>query len=101
MGAYSYTTVVVEPDGSARVTVSMHPDERLSVLLAVGYERAQISLTHANADLIIAPTNAAAPTVEDVLVARKIAESFATYAAEVERLHTASGADSAAEVPAA
>lgn len=102
MGAYSYTTVTVEPDGSARASVTMHPDERLSVLVPVGYERAQISLAHANADLTIAPTNATAPTVEDVQVARKLAESFATYAAEVERLHTASASgDCAAEVPAA
>ncbi|GAA0222446.1 hypothetical protein GCM10009527_018460 [Actinomadura nitritigenes] len=87
MGAYSYTTVTVEPDGSARITVHMHPDDSLSVLCGSGRDRAQISFTHAGADVIITPTDPNSPTAGDVQVARQLAESFATYAAEVERLH--------------
>jgi len=35
----------------------------------------------------VAPTNPAAPTAEDIQIAHRLAESFAAYAAEVERLH--------------
>ncbi|MFI0374509.1 hypothetical protein ACH35V_42195 [Actinomadura sp. 1N219] len=87
MGAYSYTTVSVEPDGTALTSVSLHPDERVSVLYPRGKDRAQISIAHAYAHVSIVPTNATAPTAEDVRVARKLADSFAAYAAEVERLH--------------
>ena len=87
MDAYSYTTVSVEPDGTARTSLSMQPDEWLSVVCPRGKERAQISLSHSRADVTLSPTSAAAPTAEDVRVARKLAESFAVYAAEVERLH--------------
>ena len=87
MDAYSYTTVQVEPDGSARVHVSMYLDESVSVLTATGRGRAQISMRHARADVTVGPTNPTAPTAGDVQIARRLAESFATYAAEVERLH--------------
>ncbi|NVI86844.1 hypothetical protein [Actinomadura sp. BRA 177] len=87
MGAYSYTTVRVEPDGSAAVHVSLHPDASVSVLAGTGYDRAQISVSHARADVTFCPTNPTAPTSSDVRIARQLAESFATYAAEVERLH--------------
>ncbi|MFG1857885.1 hypothetical protein ACGFJT_39040 [Actinomadura geliboluensis] len=87
MDTYSYTTVQVEPDGTALTSVSMHPDERVSVLCPRGKNRAQISITHSYAHLTIAPTKATSPTAEDVRVARRLAESFAAYAAEVERLH--------------
>ncbi|WP_141973760.1 hypothetical protein [Actinomadura hallensis] len=87
MESYSYTTVQVEPDGTALTSVTMHPDERVSVLVPRGKNRAQISVTHAYAHVCIAPTRATAPTADDVRVARQLAESFAAYAAEVERLH--------------
>lgn len=87
MDAYSYTTVSVRPDGSARTTLSMQPNKYLEVLCPRGRDRAQISLSHARADVTLSPTRATAPTAEDVWVARKLAESFAVYAAEVERLH--------------
>ncbi|MGI5324834.1 hypothetical protein [Actinomadura nitritigenes] len=87
MGAYSYTTVVVEPDGSTRIGVSLQPDESVSVLCSTGRPRAQISVTHAAADVVITPTDPESPTAGDVQVARQLAESFAVYAAEVERLH--------------
>ncbi|MFG2018598.1 hypothetical protein [Actinomadura geliboluensis] len=87
MDAYSYTTVQVEPDGSAAVHVSLHPDESVSVLAVTGYGRAQISVRHARANVTITPTNPTTPTAEDVRIARQLAESFAAYAAEVGRLH--------------
>ena len=87
MDAYSYTTVSVKPDGTARTTLSMQPDEWLSVICPRGKKRAQISLEHSRADVTLSPTSPTAPTAEDVRVARKLAESFAIYAAEVERLH--------------
>ncbi|QKW39383.1 hypothetical protein HUT06_39570 [Actinomadura sp. NAK00032] len=99
--AYSYTTVQVEPDGSAAVHVSLHPDESVSVLAVTGHGRAQISVQHANASVLIAPTNAAAPTTGDLQIARHLAESFAVYAAEVERLHAENRAAEPAEDTAA
>lgn len=90
MRSYSYTTVVVEPDGTARTSVNVYPDESLRVLCTTGGPRAQISLDHAGASVLIVPTNAEAPTAEDVRAARRLAESFAVYAAEVERLHATS-----------
>ncbi|TDD23456.1 hypothetical protein E1287_38990 [Actinomadura sp. KC06] len=87
MASYSYTTVCVDPDGTARTSVHLHPDEQVSVLCGSGQKRAQISLSHASADVIITPTNPEAPTARDLAVARKLAESFARYPAEVERLH--------------
>ncbi|MFG2091178.1 hypothetical protein [Spirillospora sp. NPDC048824] len=87
MGTYSYTTVEVEQDGTAVTSVTLHPDERVSVLCPRGKNRAQISISHAYANVRIVPTNATAPTAADVRVARKLAESLAAYAAEVERLH--------------
>jgi hypothetical protein len=87
MGAYSYTTVVVEPDGSTRITVSLQPDESVSVLCSTGRPRAQISVTHAGADVVITPTDPESPTAGDVEIARWLAAAFATYADEVERLH--------------
>ncbi|RKS79566.1 hypothetical protein BZB76_1038 [Actinomadura pelletieri DSM 43383] len=102
MDAYSYTTVRVEQDGTALTSVSLHPDERVSVLYPRGTNRAQISITHAYAHVRIVPTNATAPTAEDVRVARKLAESFVAYAAEVERLHAlANPRSESAEDPAA
>ncbi|URM97069.1 hypothetical protein LUW76_23450 [Actinomadura madurae] len=92
MESYSYTTVSVKPDGTARTSLSMQPDEWLSVVCPRGKERAQISLSHSRADVTVSPTNATAPTAGDVWVARKLAESFAIYAAEVERLHILNGA---------
>src|SRR5437868_9391613 len=86
-GAYSYTTVSVETDGTAAVSVSLQTDERVSVLCGTGRDRAQISVWHAGAHVTVCPTNASAPTAGDVQVARLLAESFAVYAAEVERLH--------------
>ncbi|CNF22348.1 Uncharacterised protein [Mycobacterium tuberculosis] len=101
MDAYSYTTVQVEPDGSARVHVSLYPDESVSVVAVTGRERAQISVRHANASVSIVPTNAAAPTSGDVQIARQLATAFATYAAEVERLHVENRAAEPAEDTAA
>ncbi|MFB4307202.1 hypothetical protein [Actinomadura sp. GTD37] len=101
MDAYSYTTVQVEPDGSAAVHVSLYPDESVSVLAVTGRGRAQISVQHANASVSVAPTNPAAPTAEDVQIARRLAESFAAYAAEVERLHVQNRAAEPAEDTAA
>ncbi|TDC55353.1 hypothetical protein E1281_13005 [Actinomadura sp. KC345] len=101
MDSYSYTTVQVEPDGSALTSVCMRPDERMSVLYPRGKNRAQISITHANAYMLVTPTRPTAPTAEDVRVARKLAESFAAYAAEVERLHVENGGSEPAQDPAA
>ncbi|TDC47703.1 hypothetical protein E1281_25865 [Actinomadura sp. KC345] len=101
MDSYSYTTVSVKPDGSAHTSVSMLPDKWLSVVCPRGKDRAQISLSHSRADVTLSPTNATAPTAGDVWVARKLATSFALYAAEVERLHVANGGSEPAQDPAA
>lgn len=90
--SYSYTTVQVEPDGTASVYVSLRPDERLSLLCPRDRDRAQLWISHARADVTITPTNPTAPTAEDLATARRLAESFAQYAAEVERLHALNGA---------
>ncbi|WP_433466830.1 hypothetical protein [Spirillospora sp. CA-128828] len=90
MDAYSYTTVNVDPDGTASVNVALRPDREVSVLCPRGRDRAQISISHAGARVVIMPTNPTAPTAEDLATARQLAELFARYAAEVERLHTAS-----------
>ncbi|MEV0667183.1 hypothetical protein ACIBI3_38815 [Actinomadura luteofluorescens] len=85
--SYSYTTLVVEPDGTSRVSVHLHPDHNMSVLCSEGRRRAQISFSHARADVIITPTTPEAPTAGDVATARQLAGLFGRYAAEVERLH--------------
>ncbi|MGI5420495.1 hypothetical protein [Actinomadura luteofluorescens] len=85
--SYSYTTVIVEPDGASRISVHLHPDQTMSVLCSEGRRRAQISFSHARADVIITPTNPEAPTAEDLKTARQLAELFGRYAVEVERLH--------------
>ncbi|NVI91975.1 hypothetical protein [Actinomadura sp. BRA 177] len=87
MRPYSFTTVTVEADGTAKVGVSMHPDEEMRIYCTPGRDRAQISVMHARADVMIGPTNPTAPTAGDVQIARQLATAFATYAAEVERLH--------------
>lgn len=87
MGAYSYTTVVVEPDGSTRIGVSLQPDESVSVLCRTGGTRAQISMMHAGADVTITPTDPESPTGGDVEIARWLAAAFERYADEVERLY--------------
>ncbi|TDD75323.1 hypothetical protein E1293_28500 [Actinomadura darangshiensis] len=95
MDAYSYTTVSVESDGTAKVHVAMHPDEDVTVYCTPGRDRAQISVMHARADVTICPTDATAPSTGDVQVARQLAAAFATYAAEVERLHNENAAGAA------
>ncbi|GLZ15309.1 hypothetical protein Acsp04_55440 [Actinomadura sp. NBRC 104425] len=85
--AYSYTTIAVEPGQAPHITVSLRPDGQMAVWCSAGHERAQISILHADAHVVITPTNPTVPTAGDVRAARKFAESFAVYAAEVERLH--------------
>ena len=85
--SYSYTTVMVEPDGKSRISVHLIPDRRTSVINSVSGLRAQIAFMHAGADVTITPTNPTAPTAEDVETARRLAELFGRYVAEVERLH--------------
>ncbi|WP_433465512.1 hypothetical protein [Spirillospora sp. CA-128828] len=87
--SYSHTTVMVEPDGTSVISVSLYPDGRMAMTCPTDGDRAQIWISHAGARVLIAPTNPEEPTAEDVRVARKFAEVFARYAAEVERLHTA------------
>jgi hypothetical protein len=87
MRAHSSTSISVERDGRARISVHLLPDQGMSVLVSEGKAWAQISLSHCDAHVIIAPTDSAAPTAEDLQVARRLAQSFAVYAAEVERLH--------------
>ncbi|GAA4130738.1 hypothetical protein [Actinomadura keratinilytica] len=99
--AYSYTTVVVDPDGTSRISVSLRPDDDMSVVCPTGRDRAQISVSHAAAHVLIGPAAPEAPTAEDVRVARKLAESFAVYAAEVERLHAAAQRAVVSDSPAA
>ncbi|XRQ07360.1 hypothetical protein ACN3XK_64465, partial [Actinomadura welshii] len=82
MGAYSYTTLTVDPDGTASVNVTLRPDEQISLLCV--RDRGQLVISHAQAHVTITPTNPTVPTAEDLAVARKLAESFARYAAEVE-----------------
>ncbi|TMQ93992.1 hypothetical protein ETD83_24555 [Actinomadura soli] len=77
----------MDADGTARTSVTLHPDEFAPVLCPRGRDRALISVTHAAADVVICPPDSAAPSAADVRFARKLAESFAAYAAEVERLH--------------
>lgn len=101
MRPYSFTTITVEPDGTAKVVVTMHPDEDMRVYCTPGRDRAQISVMHARADVMICPTNATAPTAGDVQTARQLATAFATYAAEVERLHVENRAAEPAEDTAA
>ncbi|MUN42853.1 hypothetical protein [Actinomadura litoris] len=96
MDAYSYTTIQVERDGTADVHVSLHPDEWMSVLCVTGRERAYLSISHAKASVTVCPTRPDAPTAGDLRVARQLAEAFAVYAAEVERLHVLNGASAEA-----
>ncbi|MEU8117627.1 hypothetical protein AB0C21_02845 [Spirillospora sp. NPDC049024] len=84
----SYTTVSVDPDGTSRIVVNLIPDRQMSVYCSHGGPRAQIAFMHAGANVTITPTDPAAPTAEDLATARRLAELFARYAAEVERLHT-------------
>ena len=86
--SYSHTTVMVEPDGTAVISVSLYPDGRMAMTCPTDGNRAQLWLSHAGARVLIAPTNPEEPTAEDVVTARKLAEVFGRYAAEVERLHT-------------
>ncbi|URM95288.1 hypothetical protein LUW76_13725 [Actinomadura madurae] len=100
--SYSYTTVSVDPDGKTAVSVSLLPDPTVRVWCEPGRDRVQMVIAHAGAEVFITPTAPEAPTAEDVTVARKLAESFAVYAAEVERLHAMNGAvTESAENPAA
>ena len=102
MNAYSYTTLIVDPDGTASVNVTLRPDEQVSLLCVRDRGRAQLSISHARADVTITPANPTAPTAEDLAVARRLAELFAQYAAEVERLHALNGQqDEPAETAAA
>lgn len=93
MGSYSYTTVSVQPDGKARVSVALHPDESMVVLCSQGGARAQIAVLHCDASVTVCPTDPQAPTGADVRAARELAERFAAYADEVERLHQINQAD--------
>lgn len=96
MDAYSYTTLTVDPDGTAAVHVTLRPDEQVSLLCVRDRGRAQLAISHARADVTITPTNPTAPTAEDLAVARRLAELFARYSAEVERLHIAAQSDAPA-----
>jgi hypothetical protein len=93
--SYSYTTVSVDPDGTSRVSVHLIPNREMSVYCSPGGHRAQIAFMHAGANVTVTPTNPTAPTVEDVKTARQLADLFARYAAEVERLHALNGAAAA------
>jgi hypothetical protein len=93
--SYSYTTVSVDPDGTTTVDVTLRPDRDVSVLCPLGRDRAMISISHARAYVVITPTNPTAPTAEDIETARRLAELFGRYAAEVERLHALNGAAAA------
>ncbi|MEU4824619.1 hypothetical protein AB0H37_22350 [Actinomadura sp. NPDC023710] len=95
--SYSHTTVMVEPDGTAVISVSLYPDGRMAMTCPTGVNRAQLWISHARARVLIAPTNPEAPTAEDVETARKLAEVFARYAAEVERLHALNDASTRRE----
>ena len=90
--SHSYTTVRVDPDGKTVVDVTLRPDRGVFVLCPQGHDRAQLSISHGRADVLIMPSDPVAPTAADVDAARKLAEMFARYAAEVERLHALNGA---------
>ncbi|WP_021596235.1 hypothetical protein [Actinomadura welshii] len=90
MNASSFTTLKVDPDGTTSVCVTLRPDAQISVQCRQDRPRVQLWISHGRADVTIVPSNPEAPTAEDVRVARQLAELFARYAAEVERLHTVS-----------
>ncbi|MGC4957903.1 hypothetical protein ACLQ2P_32305 [Actinomadura citrea] len=90
--SYSYTTVSVDADGTSLISVSLYPDGRMSMTCPTDGNRAQFSISHAQARVTIAPTNPTAPTAADVATARRLAELFGRYVAEVERLHALNSA---------
>ncbi|GAA2257043.1 MULTISPECIES: hypothetical protein [Actinomadura] len=95
--SYSFTTVRVDPDGTPAISVHLIPDRQMSVYCSDGGHRAQIAFIHAGANVTITPTNPESPTAEDLVTARRLAELFGRYVAEVERLHALSVASMPSE----
>jgi len=94
---YTYTTLSARPGESVQVGVSFYLDAH-AWISAVGIEsgRPRLSIAHGDVSVSIGPRQPDWVTAEDAQIARSLAEHASAYAAEVERLSTASRAGAGA-----
>jgi hypothetical protein len=89
---YAYTTISADPGEPARVGVSFYLDGRAWISVnGRDTDRPHLAVSLGEVSVSIAPVPGQA-TAEAARIARELAENAAVYAAEVERLCTASTA---------
>jgi hypothetical protein len=85
---YTYTTITSGADEPVQITVAFHLDDTVWIRVCGQEEdRPQLCIRHGDVGVHFVP--APGPVTEtDARTARDLADKAATYAAEVERLHT-------------
>ncbi|MGH3276470.1 MAG: hypothetical protein ACRDNZ_19345 [Streptosporangiaceae bacterium] len=98
-GGYTYTVINAHPGEPARIGVSFYLDEHAWITVpGAGGTRPHLHIAHGEVSVSIGPRDETV-TAEDVVLAHKLADQAAAYAAEIERLrasHDASGSGTTA-----
>ena len=84
---YTYTTISARPGERPRIGVAFYLDEHAWITVPGTDERQAAPAHRARRGVGVASARAAeAITAEDVVIARRLADQAAEYAAEIERL---------------
>ena len=91
---YTYTTISARPGERPRIGVVFYLDEHAWITVPGTDEGSpHLHIAHGEVSVSIGPP-AEAVTAEDVVIARRLADQAAEYAAEIERLREHQQADS-------
>ena len=90
---YTYTTISARPGERPRIGVAFYLDEHAWITVPGTDEgRPHLHIAHGDVSVSISPP-AETVTAEDVVIARRLADQAAEYAAEIERLSEHQQAD--------
>jgi hypothetical protein len=92
---YTYTTISARPGEHPRIGVAFYLDEHAWITVPGTDEgRPHLHIAHGEVSVSISPPDETV-TAQDVVIARRLAEQAAEYAAEIQRLREHQQADSA------
>jgi hypothetical protein len=94
-GGYTYTTIATRREEPAKITVSFYLDEDAWIVVpGAGTASPHLTIAHGDVTVSVGPRSDAV-TAEDAVIARRLADQAAHYAAEIERLAAPQQADDA------
>lgn len=94
-GGYTYTTIAARREQPVKITVSFYLDEDAWIVVpGAGTASPHLTISHGDVTVSVA-TRSNAVTADDAVLARRLADQAAQYAAEIERLAAQQQADSA------